>query len=385
MDAGAEATPTHVEESNDKRPNRGSFLAGFGAGAAAILIVGAGFAVNSARPVRPPSTSSTIATSSVATPATVAAPAPTTEALPGIATLAGPVQRRISSLPTGPLYWHIENFPTIAEAQAHASDYAMAMEAEGKGWLFTLGPLEARTRGANHLTQIGPLPVPTSSEYLLQLSYQSRSGKLVGTEHFHPGVESWYMVQGEQRVELPTLGTELYAQAGEGMLGPPGGTPLRIINSGTGERRAFNLFVLDANKPASNEGADVATVDAAFKKSFLSGDLDATMDLFAPETVEISPFGVFPGKPAIRNSVETFMRANPGFQATFSDSQIVDNTAVHRVTVTSKAIQATGIDRFVLIHTLVVSRGRIVSLSQQLDLTDPQTASYSLGLAPEGR
>jgi SnoaL-like domain len=359
------------------------FLTGFVAGAAALAILGAGVVVNAARPVRPPST--TTVTNSTVAP-TLATPASASgEALPGIATLAGPVQRRITRLPDGPLYWHIENFPTIAEANQHATDTAMAMEAEGKGWMFTLGNQEARTPGANFLTSIGPLPIPTSTQYMLQLSYQSRSGKLVGNEHFHPGVESWYMVQGEQRVELPTLGTELYAQAGEGMLGPPGGTPIRIINAGSGERRAFNLFVLDATKPASNEGADVATVDAAFKKSFQAGDLDASIDLFAPETVEISPFGVFPGKPAIRRSVEDFMRANAGFTATFSDSRIVDNTAVHRVTVTSKPIQATGIDRFVLIETLVVSRGKIVMLSQQLDLTDPQTASYSLGLAPEGR
>jgi hypothetical protein len=384
MDAGAQATPAPVGDSHDKRPDRRTFLAGFGAGAAAILIAGAGLTVNAARPVRPPAASSPPAATAAPAAANPAG-APTIEALPGIATLAGPVQRRLQTLPGGPLFWHIETFPTLGEAQARATDYAMAMEAEGKGWLFTLGAADARTPGATQLSQIGPLPIPVADEYLLQLSYQSRSGKLVGTEHFHPGVESWYMVQGEQRVELPTLDTELYARAGEGMLGPPGGTPLRIVNVGTGERRAFNLFVLDARQPASNEGADAATVDAAFKTSFQRGDLDATMDLFAAETVEISPFGVFPGKPAIRGSVETFMRANPGFEATFSESRVVDNTAVHHVTVTSRAIQATGIDRFVLIHTLVVSRGKIVSLSQQLDLTDPQTASYALGLAPEGR
>ena len=164
------------------------------------------------------------------------------------------------------------------------------------------------------------------------------------------------MVQGEQRVELPTLDTELYARAGEGMLGPPGGTPLRIVNIGTGERRAFNLFVLDARQPASNEGADVATVDAAFKTSFQRGDLDATMDLFAAETVEISPFGVFPGKPAIRGSVETFMRANPGFEATFSESR---DRRQHRRPPCDRHLAGDPGDRHRpvrLIHTLVVSR-----------------------------
>ena len=367
-----------VEE--PQRLNRRSFLVGLGAGAGGVGLLGVGVAVRSARPVRSGLSESRPA--SLPAPTAVASAG---EALPGIATLAGPVQRRLSTLPPGPLYWHIETFPTFYEARAASGQYAMPMEAEGKGWLFTLGQVEARTPGAQHLTQIGPLPVPDAAEYLLQLSYQSRSGKLVGTEHFHPGVESWFMVMGEQRVELPTLGQELRASPGEGMLGPPGGTPLRIINSGTGERRAFNLFVLDASRPASNEGADVATVDGAFKKSFQAGDLDATMELFAAETVEISPFGLFPGKPAIRASVENFMRANPGFEATFTDSKIVDNTAVHRVFVTSDPIRATDISRFALIHTLVVSRGKIVLLAQQLDLSDAETARYALGLAPEGR
>ena len=92
--------------------------------------------------------------------------------------------------------------------------------------------------------------------------------------------------------------------------------------------------------PTQDTALSVATVDAAFKQSFQAGDLDATMALFAPETVEISPFGVFPGKDAIRRSVDTFIRANPGLQVSFSDSQIVENTAVHHVTLTSDAIRA---------------------------------------------
>ena len=79
------------------------------------------------------------------------------------------------------------------------------------------------------------------------------------------------------------------------------------------------------------------------------------------------------------------MRANPGFEATFTESKIVDNTAVHRVFVTSDPIRATDVSRFALIHTLVVSRGKIVMLAQQLDLADAETARYALGLAPEGR
>jgi hypothetical protein len=303
----------------------------------------------------------------------------------GITTIAGPIQKRLTELPPRPLYWQVETFPSLQAARAVEKPSAMAVEAEGQGWLFTLGPQGARSPGGTLMTEIGPIPAPESSEYLLQLSYQTRERGVVGTPHSHPGVESWYIVEGEQTLLIPSLNQELVVNSGQGLVGPPGGIPMRIMNSGGGRRKAFNIFVLDSTKPAADEGPSVAVVDEEFKKSFKALDINATIDLFADESVEISPFGVFPGKTAIRASVETFIRANPGFDVTFEGSEIVRNTAVHRVLVTSDPIRSTGISRFALLHTLVVARGKIVSLSQQLDLSDIETARYALGLAPEGR
>jgi hypothetical protein len=58
---------------------------------------------------------------------------------------------------------------------------------------------------------------------------------------------------------------------------------------------------------------------------------------------------------------------------------------VHRAEVTSEPIRASGISRFLLIHTLVVNQGQIVAIAQQLDYSDTETARYALGLSPEGR
>jgi ketosteroid isomerase-like protein len=363
--------------------HRRSFLSGAGTGLASAALLGAGIAVRTARPVRPGAAEPRASVSP--TPSSAAANTNADDGLPGIATIAGPVEHRVTNLPAGPLYWQIETFPTFAEANAAATPYSMTLDAEGRGWLFTLGHQGDQTSGATHLAEIGPLPVPEAPEYLLQLSYQSRAGRVIGTEHTHPGVESWYMFAGEQTVQFPTLEKEASVSAGQGLMGPPANTPLRIVNTSPQERRAFNLFVLDYSAPTQDTGASVATVDAAFKQSFQAGDLDATMALFAPETVEISPFGVFPGKDAIRRSVETFIKANPGLQVSFTESQIVENTSVHHVTLTSDAISKAGVARVTLIHTLVVSRGKIVMLAQQLDLSDPETARFSIGLAPQGR
>ena len=308
------------------------------------------------------------------------------QGLPGIATIAGPAQKRVGKLPEGPLYWRVETFATGAEARAAEGAMSLAMEAEGKGWLFTLGPKDGgggEARRGTQLAEIGPLPVPEAEEYLLQIAEQTRAAGNVGASHSHPGVESWYIVAGEQALRLPT--GVVRAGPGEGLVGPPANVPLQILNVGGGERRAFNLFVLDGTLPAPRDVPSPAEVDASFKRAFSAGDLDGTMALFADETVEISPFGIFPGKPAIRASVDTFMRLNPGLRVTFGESEVTRNTVVHRAEVTSEPIRASGIGRFLLIHTLVVNQGQIVAIAQQLDYSDPETARYALALSPEGR
>ena len=48
-------------------------------------------------------------------------------------------EKKVQQLPPGPLFWRIDNFPTLAQAQAAAGPTALAAEVAGKVWLFTLG------------------------------------------------------------------------------------------------------------------------------------------------------------------------------------------------------------------------------------------------------
>jgi hypothetical protein len=66
------------------------------------------------------------------------------------------VEKKLAALPPGPLYWRIENFPRLDQAQgaAAASPTSLAAEISGKVWLFTLGPLAGQvsqrtTHGVN--------------------------------------------------------------------------------------------------------------------------------------------------------------------------------------------------------------------------------------------
>jgi len=124
-------------------------------------------------------------------------------------------------------------------------------------------------------------------------------------------------------------------------------------------------------------GGDVAAVDAAFKEALAAGDADAIEALFAPDAVEVNPFGVFPTPAARRAFFEQFMGTNPGLKATFSDTEVVADTAVHRVMFASDSIRKAGVERIVIIHTLVVAQGKILTLTAVLDLDDPDTARFA--------
>jgi hypothetical protein len=49
-------------------------------------------------------------------------------------------EKKVTELPSGPLFWRLENFPTLVQAQAAAGHTGLAVESGGKVWLFKLGP-----------------------------------------------------------------------------------------------------------------------------------------------------------------------------------------------------------------------------------------------------
>ena len=43
------------------------------------------------------------------------------------------VEKKVTELPVGPLYWRLENFPTLAQAKDAAGPTSLAAEVAGKG------------------------------------------------------------------------------------------------------------------------------------------------------------------------------------------------------------------------------------------------------------
>jgi len=159
-------------------------------------------------------------------------------------------EKRVSQLPAGPLVWRIETFPTLAVAQAAAEPTGLAAESSGQVWLFTLGPRGGASPGGTRVAEIGPVPIPPATTYLLRINESSGAPGSVTPVHTHPGSEAFYVLAGEQ--SLHTASGVIRTGAGGMEIGLAGGTPLQVSSSGTTDLRALIMFVVDADQPFSS-------------------------------------------------------------------------------------------------------------------------------------
>jgi quercetin dioxygenase-like cupin family protein len=172
-------------------------------------------------------------------------------------------EKKVKQLPAGPLYWRVENFPTLAQAQAaigpdrwnpNTVNYdvatSLAAEVAGKVWLLTLGPKGGSTPGGTKVAEIGPVPSITAPEYLLRINYGSGPPGAKTPVHTHPGSEAFYVVAG--RLGQRTSHGVNHVEAGHTMNGHPADTVMEVFNSGTTDLTALIMFVVDATKPFSS-------------------------------------------------------------------------------------------------------------------------------------
>jgi quercetin dioxygenase-like cupin family protein len=176
---------------------------------------------------------------------------PPVAAEPGRFIVSPVAEKNLKGLPPGPLYWRIENFPTLNQAQsaAAASPTSLAAEISGKVWLFTLGPKGGTTPGGTNVAEVGPVPVFAAPEYLLRINHASGPPGSKTPVHSHPGSESFYVLAGQvsQRTPHGVNRTE----AGQTMVGHGPDMPMEVSSSGTTNLDQLVMFLLDATKPAS--------------------------------------------------------------------------------------------------------------------------------------
>ena len=159
-------------------------------------------------------------------------------------------EKRLKELPPGALFWRIENFPTLAQAQAAAGATALAVEVHGKVWLFTLGAKGASTPGSSKMAEIGPVPALGAAEYLLRVNYTGGPAGAKTPIHTHPGSEAFYVLSG--RLGQTTPHGTMYAETGKTMNGHGADVPMEVFSAGPGELNALVMFVVDATRPFSS-------------------------------------------------------------------------------------------------------------------------------------
>jgi len=159
-------------------------------------------------------------------------------------------EKKVTQLPQGPLFWRVDKFPTLAQAQAAAGPAALAAEVAGKDWLFTLGPAGGSSPGGSKVAEIGPIPPLSAPEYLLRINSVGGPPGAKTPIHSHPGSESFYVLTGELTQKTPD-GVK-HVPAGQSMPGHPPGTPMEVSSSGSKDMTALVMFFTDATKPFSS-------------------------------------------------------------------------------------------------------------------------------------
>ena len=159
-------------------------------------------------------------------------------------------EKKVAALPPGPLFWRIENFSTLEQAQSAAGHWALAAESAGKAWLFTLGPAGGSSAGGTKVAEVGPIPGVVAPQYLLRINEGSGPPGSISAVHTHPGAETFYVVAGETCSHTPD-GVERVA-AGQAETGHAANTPMTVSSCGSTDLRSLVMFVVDATKPFSS-------------------------------------------------------------------------------------------------------------------------------------
>jgi quercetin dioxygenase-like cupin family protein len=151
------------------------------------------------------------------------------------------VRGKFSVLPPGPLLWRFENFPTKEAAQRAATLASAVVETAGKVWLLTLSSKGGRSNGGTFVTETDQLPlIPSAPSYEIVV-YEADLGPEANVPaHTHSGPETWYLLTGQQCLELP--GRAVRAHAGETM---------KLNMVGPGKRDALFIIVHDSSKPVT--------------------------------------------------------------------------------------------------------------------------------------
>jgi hypothetical protein len=155
-------------------------------------------------------------------------------------------EKKVTELPAGELFWHINTFEMKEQAQAAAGSFGLVAKYDGKVWLFMLSGAGEGAKGGTRVAEIGPIP-GSRHRSICCGSTRPEGRRAVPRPRAHPGSEALYMLKGEVSQKTPHGVARL--TAGQSMVGHERDTPMVVSNSGSEDLREFVLFVVDASRP----------------------------------------------------------------------------------------------------------------------------------------
>lgn len=153
----------------------------------------------------------------------------------------------VGTLAPQPIFWHLDTYPTRAQAEAARGAQGTVVESLGKVWLLSISVTGWRPAGGVRVAQIGPLPVRAGVNYATQYMEAIFTPGMTAPSHRHSGPEAWYTMTGETCLETPE-GT-MVGRAGGSHVIVPGGPPMHLTATGTETRRALVLILHAADEP----------------------------------------------------------------------------------------------------------------------------------------
>jgi quercetin dioxygenase-like cupin family protein len=159
------------------------------------------------------------------------------------------VDDALGTLPSEPVFWHLDTYPSRATAQAAQVRGGTVVESLGTFWLFTIAGREWRPNSGEHVADVGPLPVREGVAYSAMYMEAIFTPGMTSSTHTHGGPEAWYTLAGETCLETPD--GIIVGRAGGPPVIVPAGPPMHLTATGTIERRAIVLILHDSSQPAT--------------------------------------------------------------------------------------------------------------------------------------
>ena len=160
----------------------------------------------------------------------------------------------VGQLPQHSLFWHLDTYPTLAEAEAAKGPRGTVVDSLGKVWLLTIDVAGWLPSGGVRVAEIGPLPVRVGAKYSAQYMEAVFAPGMTAPAHRHSGPEAWYTLTGETCLETPE--GKMVGRAGGPPVIVPGGPPMHLTATGTETRRALVLILHDSTQPPTTPERD---------------------------------------------------------------------------------------------------------------------------------